>query len=223
MCSFHLDAILLCPLYRLITGEHLPFSRVLTLPHVHCRRPSCRFCLRLSAAFYLRFSPFWLSTEEFWSSLQKVVDSMLLVCITLWYDWSLPLIKLCNSSSLGSNQSWCFLSGLPRDAFSCVVRDLLYDCLFIVWCWTFSLFSLGQNALHIMFEAFAIHCWAWLFLPLVCCDFVVIRMTPLTWWSLHRKARVPRMSSLSRNGVMMQSIICQCVERICIQVILRSS
>ena len=33
---------------------------------------------------------------------------------TLWWAWSLLLIRVCSSWSWGSNQSWCFLSGLPR-------------------------------------------------------------------------------------------------------------
>ena len=43
-----------------------------------------------------------------------VVDLVLLVCNTLWWAWSLLPISVCSSWSLGSNQSWCFLSGLPR-------------------------------------------------------------------------------------------------------------
>ena len=43
-----------------------------------------------------------------------VVDLVLLVCNSLWWAWSLLFIRVCSSWSLGSNQSWCFLSGLPR-------------------------------------------------------------------------------------------------------------
>ena len=55
----------------------------------------------------------------FCSSLQAslyaaVVDLVLLVCNTLWWAWSLLLIRVCSSWSLGSNQTCCFLSGLPR-------------------------------------------------------------------------------------------------------------
>ena len=56
----------------------------------------------------------------FCSSLQAslyaaVVDLMLLVCNTLWWAWSFLLIRIiCSSWSLGSNQSWYLLSGLPR-------------------------------------------------------------------------------------------------------------
>ena len=56
---------------------------------------------------------------RFCSSLQAclyaaVVDLVLLVCNTLWWAWSLLLIRVCSSLSLGSNMSKCFLSGLPR-------------------------------------------------------------------------------------------------------------
>ena len=55
----------------------------------------------------------------FCSSLQAslyaaVMDLVFLVCSTLWWAWSLLLIRVCSSWSLASNQSWCFLSGLPR-------------------------------------------------------------------------------------------------------------
>ena len=55
----------------------------------------------------------------FCSSLQAslyaaMVDLVLLVCNTLWWAWSLLLIRVCSSWSLWTNQSWCFLSGLPR-------------------------------------------------------------------------------------------------------------
>ena len=56
-----------------------------------------RFCSRLLASLYA-----------------AVVDLVLLVCNTLWWVWSLLLIRVCSSWSLGSNQAWCFLSGLPR-------------------------------------------------------------------------------------------------------------
>ena len=53
------------------------------------------------------------------SSLQAslyaaVVDLVLLVCNTLWWAWFLLLRRVYSSQALGSNQSWCFLSGLPR-------------------------------------------------------------------------------------------------------------
>ena len=55
----------------------------------------------------------------FCSSLQAylnaaMVDLVLLVCNTLWRAWSLLLIRVYSSWSLGSNQSWYFLSGVPR-------------------------------------------------------------------------------------------------------------
>ena len=54
----------------------------------------------------------------FCSSLQAslyaaVVDLVLLVCNTLWWAWSLLLIRVSSSWSLVLNQSWCFLFGLP--------------------------------------------------------------------------------------------------------------
>ena len=42
------------------------------------------------------------------------IDQMLLVCDILWWACSLLLIRVCSSWSLVSNQSWCFLSGLPK-------------------------------------------------------------------------------------------------------------
>ena len=56
-----------------------------------------RFCSSLRASLYA-----------------AVVDLVLLVCKTLWWAWSLLLIRVCSPWSLGSNQSWCFLSGLRR-------------------------------------------------------------------------------------------------------------
>ena len=38
------------PFHLLISGEQVPFSWVPTLPSVHCRSHSCRFCQQLSAA-----------------------------------------------------------------------------------------------------------------------------------------------------------------------------
>ena len=43
---------------------------------------------------------------------------MLLVCNTLWWACFLMLIRVCSSWWLGSNQSWCFFSGLPRYALA---------------------------------------------------------------------------------------------------------
>ena len=54
------------------------------------------FCSNLQASLYV-----------------AVLDLVLLVCNTLLWAWSLQLIRACSSWSLGSNQSWCFLSGLP--------------------------------------------------------------------------------------------------------------
>ena len=56
-----------------------------------------RFCSSLQASFHA-----------------AVVDLILMVCNTLRWDWSLLLIRVCSSWSLASNQSWCFLSGVPR-------------------------------------------------------------------------------------------------------------
>ena len=48
--------------------------------------------------------------------------------------WSLLLIRVCSSWSLGWNQSWCVLSGLANICLGCVVYDLLQSSPFLVWC-----------------------------------------------------------------------------------------
>ena len=78
--------------------------------------------LCISTAFLSHQSDF-SARVCFCSSLQAslyaaVVDLVLLVCNTLWWAWSLLLIRVCSSWWLGSNQSWCFLSGLPRYVFA---------------------------------------------------------------------------------------------------------
>ena len=80
--------------------------------------------LLLSAAFcsstaFLSHQSDFSARVCFCSSLQAslyaaVVDLVLLVCNTLWWAWFLLLICVCSSWSLGSNQSWCFPSGLLR-------------------------------------------------------------------------------------------------------------
>ena len=76
----------------------------------------------------------------FCSSLQAslyaaVVDLVLLVCSTLWWAWSLLLKRVCSSWSLGSNQSWCFLSGLTRYAWWLTFP---LDKIFYMYNFTFS-------------------------------------------------------------------------------------
>ena len=67
-----------------------------------------------STAFLSHQSDF-SARVRFCSSLQaSLYAAVLLVCNTLWLAWSLLLIRVCSYWSLGSNQSWCFLSGLPR-------------------------------------------------------------------------------------------------------------
>ena len=100
---------------------------------------SAAFCI--SAAFLSHQSDF-SARVRFCSSLQAslyatVVDLVLLVCNTLWLTWSLLLIRVCCSWSLGSIQSWCFLSALAciygydpcllqiTDYFICVKRKLM--------------------------------------------------------------------------------------------------
>ena len=72
-----------------------------------------------STAFLYHQSDDFSARVRFCSSLQAslyaaVVDLVLLVCNTLWWAWSRLLTRVCSSWSLGSSQSWCFLSGLPR-------------------------------------------------------------------------------------------------------------
>ena len=82
------------------------------------------FMLVLSAALcsstaFLSHQSDFSARVRFYSSLQAslyaaVVDLVLMVCNTLWWDWYLLLIRVCSSWLLESNQSWWFLSGLPR-------------------------------------------------------------------------------------------------------------
>ena len=72
-----------------------------------------------SSTAFLLHQPDFSARVRFRSSLQAslyaaMVNLVFLVCNTLWWAWSLLLIRICSSWSLGSNQSWCFLSGLPR-------------------------------------------------------------------------------------------------------------
>ena len=100
------------PFHLLISGEHVPSSWVPTLPSVHCRSPSCRFCQQLCAAPVPSFShkSDFSARVHFSSSLQAslyaaVVDLVLLVCNPLWWAWSLLLIRVCSSWSLGGRTS----------------------------------------------------------------------------------------------------------------------
>ena len=81
-----------------------PFNTAI-LSHQSDFSARVRFCSSLQASLY--------SAE---------VDLVLLVCKTLWWAWSLLLIRICSSWLLGSNQSGCFLSGLPRYVFVCCTR-----------------------------------------------------------------------------------------------------
>ena len=63
-CSFHLATTLLLSDKVYIPSVDFrwtgPFILVVTLPSVHCRSPSCRFCQQLSAAHCFPFPPAWL-------------------------------------------------------------------------------------------------------------------------------------------------------------------
>ena len=129
-CSLHLATSLSCyqrrsPLHLLISGEQVPSSWVPTLPSVHCRSLSCRFCQQVSAAPLPSFPTSLTSVHGCvfcsWqqaSLYAAVADIVLLVCNTLCWGWSLLIIRVCSSWSLGSHQSWWFLSGLPIYVFA---------------------------------------------------------------------------------------------------------
>ena len=162
---------------------------------------------------------------------------MLLVCNTLWWAWSLLLIRIYNSWSLGSNQSWFFLSGLSR----CVLAVLYTTCCRAAhsssgvefsfsshWARTLSI-CCSKLSLWLMVLSFAVLSLVGLFIPCLLCFSRMLKATfdLSIWWSVQqfapRIARVLWMSILSRHLVIMKSIICQCFERGCIQVVLRSS
>jgi len=62
----------------------------------------------------LHFPPVWLQYSLQACLYAAVVDLVLLIYNTLRWAWSVMLIRVCSFWSLGSNQSWCFLSSLPR-------------------------------------------------------------------------------------------------------------
>ena len=124
----------------LISCEQVPSSWVPTLSSVNCRSVSCCFCQQLSAAplssFHTRLTS--LHGSIFCSSMQAslyaaVVDLVLLVCNTLWWAWSLLLIRVCSSWSLGFEPVLVFSVWLANICLGCVVYDLLQSCPFLVW------------------------------------------------------------------------------------------
>ena len=104
ICCFQVNKSLLLgsPHFRQSFVEALHVVSVSSSLQLHC----------------LPFPPVLLQcTGAFCGSLQAslyaaVVDLMLLVCNNLWWAWSLLLIRVRSSWSLGSNQSWWFFSGV---------------------------------------------------------------------------------------------------------------
>ena len=83
--------------YRTDCGKYRGISLLSFLSQQSDFSARLRFCSSLQASLYA-----------------AVVDLVLLVCNTLWWAWPPLFIRVCSSWSLGSNQYWCFLSGLPR-------------------------------------------------------------------------------------------------------------
>ena len=188
------------------------------LSHQSDFRAGLRFCSSLQTSLYA-----------------AVVDIVLLVCNTLWWAWSLLLIRVYSSWSLGLNQSWCFLSGLQR-----YVLAVLYTtcCRAAIHRLVMSFPSppIGpedcpspaQNSLWLMVLSFAVLSLVGLLVPCLLCFCRILKATfdLSIWWSVQQLVSVVRvlwMSILSRHLVMMKSIICQCLERRCTHVVLRSS
>ena len=129
---------------------------------------------------------------------------MLLVGNTLWWAWSLLLTRVCSSWSLGSNPSWCFLYGLPSCALAVLYVSISCSKLFL-WLKALRLAVLSFVGL------------------LVLCLFCFCPQHLVFGPSFSSTTRILWMSILSRHFVMTKSIICQCPERGCIQMVLRSS
>ena len=101
------------PFHMLISGEHVPSSWIthflqfiVEVLHVVSAAARCSFTV------FLSHQSDFSARVRFCSSLQAsllaaVVDLVLLVCNTLWWAWSLLLIRV-GSSSLGSNEFCCF-------------------------------------------------------------------------------------------------------------------
>ena len=183
-----------------------------------------------STAFLSHQSDF-SARVRFCSSLQAslyaaVVDLVLLVCNTLWWAWSLLLIRVCSSWSLGSNQSWCLLSGLPRYALA-VLYTTCYraahsssgvEFSFSSQCARALTISCSKLSLWLMVLSFAVLSLVGLLVPCLLCLCRILKATfdLSIWWSVQqlapRMARVLWMSTLSRHLVMMNVChICQCL------------
>ena len=177
-----------------------------------------RFCSCLQASLYA-----------------AVVDLVLQGYNILWWAWFLLLIRVCSSWSLGSNQ--CFLSGLPKY----VLAELYTTCcraahsssgveLSFSSHWARALtMSCWKLSLWLMVLSFAVLNLVGLLIPCLLCFCRILKATfdLSIWWSVQqlapRMARVLWMSILSRHLAMMKSVICQCLERGCVKVVLRSS
>ena len=163
-----------------------------TLPSVHCRSPSCRFCQQLSAAPLPSFPTSPTSVHGYIfvavckaSLYIAVVDLVLLVCNTLWWAWSLLLIRICSSWSLGSIQSWFFLSGLPRYVLAvlyttcCRAAHSSYGVEFSFsshWARALSI-SCSKLSLWLMVLSFAVLSLVGLFVPYLLCFCRILKAT----------------------------------------------
>jgi len=163
-----------------------------------------------------------------------MVDIVLLVCNTIWWAWSLMLIRVYSFWSLGSNQSWFLLSGFPRYVlavlYTTCCRTTYSSSGFESSQWARALsISCSRLSLWMMVLSFAVLSLVGLLVPCLLCFYRILKATfdlSIWWWVQQlapHMARVLWMYILSWHLVMMKSIICQCLERGCIQVVLRSS
>ena len=174
----------------------------------------------------------------FCSSLQhSLYTAEVDLVILVWWAWFLLLIRVCSSWLLGSIQSWYFLSGLPKYVLAVSYTTCCSAAhsssgselsLSSHWARAQS-FSCSKLFLWLMISSFAVLSVVGFLVPYLLCFCRILKVTfDLSIWRsvqllAPRMARVRWMSILSRHLVMMKSIICQCLERYCIQVVLRSS
>ena len=230
------------PFHLLISGEQVPSSWVPILPSVHCRSPSWFLSAALcSSTAFLSHQSDFSARVHFCSSLQAylyaaVVDLVLLVCNTLWWAWSLLLIRVCSSWSFGLNQSWWFMCGLPRYVLAVLYTTCCQAShsssgveLSFSSHWVRALSICSKLSLWLTVLSFAVLNLVGLLVLCLLCFYRILKATFALsiWWSVQqlapRMALVLWMSILSQHLVMMKSIICQCLERGCIQVVLCSS
>ena len=142
-----------------------------------------------STAFLSHQSDF-SARVRFCSSLQAflyatMVDLVLLVCNTLWWAWSVLHIRVCSSWSLGSNQSWCFLSGLPRYVLAVLYTTCCRAAQFSAgvkfsfsshWARTLSI-SCSKLSLWLMVLSFAVLSLVGLLVPCLLCFCRILKAT----------------------------------------------